>query len=80
MNREHLIRQYEHNYFRGWLVGIKRRGKPFNRKGALPSGILPQHLSHPQFSQIPVDCDTSPSARSFENRSHNTFLFQNRGR
>ena len=26
MNREPLIRRYEHNYFRGWVVSTKRRG------------------------------------------------------
>jgi len=31
MNREHLIRRYEHNYFRGWVVSTKRRGKRFTR-------------------------------------------------
>jgi hypothetical protein len=27
MNREYLIQRYEHNYFRGWVVSTKRRGK-----------------------------------------------------
>jgi hypothetical protein len=27
MNREHLIRRYEHNYFRDWVVSTKRQGK-----------------------------------------------------
>jgi AP2 domain len=27
MGREYLIRRYEHNHFRGWVVSIKRRGK-----------------------------------------------------
>ena len=27
MRREHLIRRYEHNYFRGWVVSTKRRGR-----------------------------------------------------
>ena len=31
MNREYLIRRYEHNYFRGWVVSTKRRGKRFVR-------------------------------------------------
>ena len=31
MNREHLIRRYEPNYFRGWVVSTKRRGKRFVR-------------------------------------------------
>ena len=31
MNREHLICRYEHNYFRGWVVSTKRRGKRFTR-------------------------------------------------
>ena len=31
MNREHLIRRYEHNYFRAWVVSTKRRGKRFVR-------------------------------------------------
>ena len=31
MKREHLIRRYEHNYFRGWVVSTKRRGKRFTR-------------------------------------------------
>ena len=26
MSRERLIRRYEHNYFRGWVVSTKRRG------------------------------------------------------
>ena len=81
MNRDQLIRRYEHNCFQGWVVSTKGgRGKRFNRKGASPSEISPPHLSHPQFSQILVDCDTSRSARSFGNRSHNTFLFQKRRR
>src|SRR5207253_8394855 len=67
--------------FQGWVVSTKGgRGKRFNRKGASRSEISPPHLSHQQLSQILVDCDTSRSARSFGNRSHNTFLFQNRGR
>jgi len=27
----YLIRRYEHNYFRGWVVSTKRRGKRFTR-------------------------------------------------
>jgi hypothetical protein len=27
MKRDPLIRRYEHNYFRGWVVSTKRRGK-----------------------------------------------------
>jgi len=27
MKRERLIRRYEHNHFRGWVVAAKRRGK-----------------------------------------------------
>ncbi len=42
MNREYLIRRYEHNYFRDWMVSTKRRGKRFNRKGAFTNQILPQ--------------------------------------
>ena len=77
---EALIQRYERTYLRGWVVSAKRRGKRCNRKGALPSEILQPHLSHPQFSQTLVDCGTSRSAHSFRNRSHNTFLFQNRRR
>ena len=31
INREHLIQRYEHNYFRGWMVSTKRRGKRLTR-------------------------------------------------
>ena len=31
MNRAHLTRRYEHNYFRGWVVSTNRRGKQFTR-------------------------------------------------
>ena len=31
LNRESLIRRYEHNYFRDWVVSTKRRGKGFTR-------------------------------------------------
>ncbi len=31
MPQERLIRRYEHNYFRGWVVAIKRRGKRWIR-------------------------------------------------
>lgn len=31
MKRERLIRRYEHNHFRGWVVATKRRGKRFVR-------------------------------------------------
>ena len=28
---EHLIQRYEHNYFHGWVVTAKRKGKRFTR-------------------------------------------------
>jgi len=31
VNRYRLIRRYEHNYFRGWVVSIKRRGRRWVR-------------------------------------------------
>ena len=31
MNREHLIQRYEYNYFHGWVVSAKRKGKRFRR-------------------------------------------------
>jgi hypothetical protein len=31
MRRERLIRRYEHNYFRGWLVCIKRQGTRYEK-------------------------------------------------
>ena len=31
MKREYLIRRYNHNYFTGWVVSAKRRGKRFTR-------------------------------------------------
>jgi hypothetical protein len=31
MKPERLIRRYEHNYFRGWVVATKRRGKRWTR-------------------------------------------------
>jgi len=31
VKRQHLIARYEHNYFRGWVVAIKRQGKRFTR-------------------------------------------------
>ena len=31
MKPEYLIRRYEHNYFRGWVVSTKRRGKRWVR-------------------------------------------------
>jgi hypothetical protein len=31
MTSEHLIRRYEHNYFRGWVVSAKRRGRRWVR-------------------------------------------------
>ena len=31
IHREHLIQRYEHNYFRGWMVSTKRRGKRLTR-------------------------------------------------
>lgn len=31
MSRERLIRRYEHNYFKGWMVAIKRRGRRWVR-------------------------------------------------
>src|SRR4030095_10543893 len=31
MKPEHLIGRYEHNYFRGWVVSAKRRGRRWAR-------------------------------------------------
>jgi len=29
--QEYLVRRYEHNYFRGWVVGTQRQGKQYQR-------------------------------------------------
>jgi hypothetical protein len=33
LNRVHLIRRYEQNYVRGWIVSAKRRGRSYERSG-----------------------------------------------
>jgi hypothetical protein len=33
VNREQLIRRYERNYFRGWIVSTKRRGRSYAPSG-----------------------------------------------
>jgi len=33
MNREHLIRRYKHNYFRGWAIGTQHLRSPLKNNG-----------------------------------------------